>query len=160
MPAPAAPEIGQAAPDFSLRGPEGQPVTLSEYRGKKKVVLVFFPAAFSPACSFQLPDLQRRLDEFRRLDAELLGISVDSWHANAAFARQLGIEFPLLSDVHRTASAAYGVLDPERGVSIRSMFVVDRDGRVAHKEVSAAAPDDADHLPSNERALEALRRAE
>lgn len=149
-----APGIGQTAPEFRLRGPGGQFVTLSEYRGKKNVVLVFFPLAFSPACSNQLPEVQRNLSRYEALDAAVIGVSVDSHYANEAFARRLGIEFPLLSDFHRQTSREYGVLDPEKGFSRRITFVVDKQGRLVHKE---AAPDPGS-FPSNERVLEALAR--
>lgn len=149
-------ETGQQAPDFALKGPEGQTVTLSEFRGKKHVVLVFYPAAFSPVCSFQLPALEKHFDEFEQLDAVILGISVDSHHANTAFARSLGLRFALLSDFDRKVSAAYGVLDAERGTSGRAVFVIDREGRIAWRDVSVA-PGDRAQVPSAERALQALR---
>src|SRR2546425_13290829 len=103
MTATATLEVGQTAPDFRLRGPGGQWVTLSEYRGKKNVVLVFFPLAFSPVCSHQLPDVQARLAELQSLDAEVFGVSVDSHYANEAFARSLSLQFTLLSDFKRQA---------------------------------------------------------
>src|SRR5437867_3485500 len=103
-------EIGQQAPDFKLKGPGGALVSLSEQRGKKNVVLVFYPLAFSPVCSHQLPDIQKQSSKFEGLDAVLYGISVDSHFANQAFARHLGVDFPLLSDFKREISAAYGVL--------------------------------------------------
>src|SRR2546426_7875574 len=102
------PEVGQMAPELTLRGPGGQTVTLAEFRGKKNVVLVFFPLAFSPVCSHQLPDVQQRLPEFQALGAVVLGVSVDSHWANTAFAQKLGLAFPLLSDFKRVASADYG----------------------------------------------------
>jgi peroxiredoxin len=149
-------DVGQRAPDFTLKGPGGQPVTLSEYRGKKFVVLVFFPLAFSPVCSNQLPELDRQRAELEKLDAVVLGISVDSHHANTAFARQLGIDFPLLSDFQKTTSAAYGVLDVERGTSRRSIFVVDRDGIVVHKDVSPAAGE-MSPIPSASAVVDTIR---
>src|SRR6059036_1364027 len=96
-------EVGDLAPEFRLRGPGGQPVTLSEFRGQKNVVLVFFPLAFSPVCSHQLPEVQERVGEYQALDAVVFGVSVDSHYANEAFARSLRLEFPLLSDFKRQA---------------------------------------------------------
>jgi DNA polymerase III epsilon subunit-like protein/peroxiredoxin len=151
----AAPEIGQMAPDFKLKGPGGQFFTLSEHRGHKNVVLVFFPLAFSPTCSHQLPMIERQMDRFRALDAEVMGISVDNHFANDAFAKQLGLDFPLLSDFRREVSALYGVLVPESLHSGRAVFVVDRQGRVAHKEISPA-PGDVHKIPSNEKVLQVL----
>jgi len=148
-------DVGQMAPEFSLKGPGGQPVTLSEYRGKKNVILVFFPLAFSPTCAHQLPTVEQDAARFARLDAVVLGISVDSHHANAAFAHKLRLSFPLLSDFQRATSAAYGVLNTERGYSERAIFVIDRQGRVIHRDVSPA-PGDIEQMPSNAKALEAL----
>lgn len=156
MPAASTLDIGQIAPDFELKGPGGQPVSLSEYRGSKNVVLVFYPLAFSPVCTHQLPTLQSDLPEFEKRDAVVLGISVDSHYANEVFARRLGVEFPLLSDFRREASAAYGVLMGEKGFSARAVFVVDKQGRLAYKEVSRD-PGDMSQIPSNARVLDALQ---
>jgi peroxiredoxin len=154
MPMTATLEVGQAAPDFSLKGPGGQLVSLSEYRGKHHVVLVFFPLAFSPVCSHQLPTIEKEIGRIRGLGAVVLGVSVDSHYANAAFAERLRLSFPLLSDFKRRASAAYGVLLEEAGHAGRALFVVDKQGRVAYKDVSPTPAD----LPSNESLLAALER--
>ena len=154
MTATATLEVGQTAPDFRLRGPGGQFVTLSEYRGKKNVVLVFFPLAFSPVCSHQLPGIQKDLVRFEALDATVLGISVDSHWANEAFARQLGLSFPLLSDFDRSTSESYGMLIPEKHYSGRAVFVVDRQGRIAYRDVS---PNPAE-VPSVAGVMAALER--
>lgn len=148
------PDIGQTVPDFRLRGPGGQPVSLSEYRGKKNVVIVFFPLAFSPVCSHQLPDIEKEMPRFAALGAVVLGVSVDSHYANQAFARSLGISFPLLSDFDRAASQAWGVLIPEKLHSGRAVFVVDKQGRLAYRDV---APTTAE-IPSNAAVLAALER--
>jgi peroxiredoxin len=148
----APPEVGQPAPDFRLKGAGGQPFMLSEYRGNRTLLRVFFPLAFSPVCSHQLPEIQKELPRLRALDTEVLGISVDSWYANQEFARKLQLSFPLLSDFDRAVSAAYGVLIPKRGYSGRALFVVDKNGRVAWREI---APTPAE-IPSTERALAAL----
>jgi peroxiredoxin len=157
MTARIALEIGQMAPDFRLRGPGGQYVTLSEYRGRKHVVLVFFPLAFSPTCTHQLPEVQRHLARLEDLEAVVLGVSVDSHYANEAFAKRLGLSFPLLSDLRREASRAYGVLDDEKHHSGRATFVIDREGRVVHREVSPS-PGDPEAVPSNELVLQVLER--
>ena len=156
MPATAAPEVGQQAPDFKLRGPDGQPVTLSEFRGHRNVVLVFYPLAFSGICSHQLPTIEADLAKFEALNATVLGISVDSHYANREFARHLKLSFPLLSDFKREASAAYGVLMPESGYSGRAIFLIDRQGRLAYRDVSPNHGDPG-QVPSNARVLEALK---
>lgn len=147
-------EVGQVAPEFKLKGPGGQFVTLSEFRGKKNVLLVFYPLAFSPVCSHQLPMIQKDLHRFEALDAEVLGISVDSYYSNEAFALHLGLSFPLLSDFHRETSKDYGVLIADRLYSERALFVVDREGKLAHRDVSASLGE----IPSNEPVFEVLER--
>jgi len=148
--------VGQLAPEFRLKGPGGQWVSLSDYRGTQNVLLVFYPLAFSPVCAHQLPDVQKHMDDFRDLDTAVFGISVDSHYANEAFARALRVEFPLLSDFHRQAMTAYGVLQSERGYSGRAVFLIGKDGRVAFAEVSEN-PGDIAQIPSPERVLGALR---
>jgi len=150
-----APGIGQAAPDFELKGPGGQPVTLAEYRGQKHVVLVFYPAAFSGTCSHQLPEVQAAVPRIEELDAVVFGISVDNHFANTAFAKHLGLTFALLSDFRTETSRAYGVFSEKFGTSGRATFVVDKQGVVVHKDVSAA-PGDVNEIPSTGKVVEVL----
>lgn len=152
------PEVGKLAPDFRLRGPGGAYYTLSEHKGQSPVVLVFFPLAFSPVCSHQLPDLQARIPEFEQAGAVVYGISVDHHYSNRAFARALGLTFPLLSDWKREVSAAYGVLLPDASTSGRATFVVDKDGHIAHADVSEDM-DDIERVPNLDRVLAALASA-
>ena len=146
------PDVGQPAPEFRLKGPGEQPFLLSEYRGNRNLLLAFYPLAFSPVCAHQLPELQREIPRFRALDTEVLGISVDSWYSNQEFARKLGLSFPLLSDFDRQASADYGVLIPAKGYSGRALFVVDKQGRVAWREIAPTPTE----IPSTTDALAAL----
>jgi peroxiredoxin len=147
-------EVGQTAPDFRLRGPGGQFVSLSEYRGKKHVVIVFFPLAFSPTCSHQLPDIQKEMGRFEALGAVVLGVSVDSHYANEAFARSLRLSFPLLSDLDHAVSQAWGMFLPRYHYSARGIFVVDKQGRLAYRDV-APTPDE---IPANAGVIAALER--
>jgi peroxiredoxin (alkyl hydroperoxide reductase subunit C) len=156
MQATTSAEVGQSAPEFKLKGPGGQWVSLSEFRGKKNVILVFYPLAFSPVCTHQLPELEKEMPRLRALDAEVLGISVDSHYANEAYAQKLRLSFPLLGDFRREVSTAYGVLNPDTLYSNRTLFVVDKQGTIVHRQQT---PTNAD-LPDNERmiaALESLR---
>ncbi len=157
MSEPVIPDVGQVAPDFSLRGPGGAPFTLSEFRGDKNVLVVFYPLAFSRICSHQLPDLQKALPRFDALDTVLFGVSVDSHHANAAFARSLGVTFPLLSDWNRDASRAYGVLIEEAGFSNRASFLVGKDGRVLWRDVSESIGS-LEAVPSIDDAIAVLEK--
>ncbi|WP_134766384.1 peroxiredoxin [Nocardioides sp. 1609] len=122
--------LGGAAPDFTLRDQFGQDVTLSAFRGRKAVAILFYPFAFSGVCTGEMAGIRDRLDEFLTFDTEVLGISCDPVYAQRAFADQDGLNFPLLSDFwpHGEVTAAYGVLDEERGCPRRSSYVVDRDG--------------------------------
>src|SRR5258706_1526904 len=154
MPATATLEVGQIAPDFRLRGPGGQFVSLSEYRGQKHVVVAFFPLAFSPVCSHQLPDIQKQLARFEALGAVVLGVSVDSHYANEAFARSLGLTFPLLSDFDHAASQAWGMFLPQQRYSARGLFVVDKQGRLPSRDVTptpAEGPDTTGLIATLER---------
>jgi peroxiredoxin len=151
------PAVGSLAPDFRLRGPGGAFYTLSEHLGANPVVLVFYPLAFSPGCSHQLPSMQARLPQFEELGAIVYGISVDSYHSNAAFARSLKLDFPLLSDWDCQASRDYGVLLEGPDISIRAVFVIGKDGRVLFSDITDDL-DDYDHMPGPEGALAALKQ--
>jgi peroxiredoxin len=140
--------VGDEAPDFALKGPDGELVKLSDYRGKKNVVIVFFPLAFSGICTMQLTDIGSHEAQYAGSDAQVLGISVDSHHTQAAFAKSLGLRNTLLlSDFHPRGEVAqrYGVYMDELGMSMRASFVVDRNGIVRHADVRVPkeVPDEA-----------------
>ena len=144
------PAVGETAPDFRLRDQFGQDVSLSAFRGRKAVALVFYPFAFSGVCTGELSGLRDRLAGFLTFDTELLAVSCDPVYAQRAFADAEGLNFPLLSDYwpHGSVAQAYGVFDEDKGCPTRSSFVVDRDGRVAwsvHNE-AADARDLDEHL--------------
>lgn len=131
--------IGDDAPDFTLNDQTRTPVTLSDFRGKKHVLLVFYPLAFSGVCTGELCTLRDTIDSFRSDEVETLAISVDSSAATAAFAAKEGYDFPLLSDFwpHGAVAEAYGVLDADRGVARRGTFLVDKQGVIRFAEVNA-----------------------
>ena len=124
--------VGDPAPDFELRDQHGQTVRLSDLRGRKAALLVFYPWAFTGVCGGELQALQERQDEFVGDDLALFAISTDSMHALRAFADQQGFTFPLLSDFwpHGAVASAYGVLHEEIGIALRGTFLVDKDGVV------------------------------
>ena len=121
-------QVGDVAPDFELPASGNHMIKLSDFRGKKNVLLAFYPFAFSPVCSLQLPGLQQQLSQFQSLNTEVLGISVDSKHSSAAFAEHLHLDFPLLSDFNKEITRAYGVLR-EGGFAERALFVIDKTGQ-------------------------------
>jgi mycoredoxin-dependent peroxiredoxin len=124
------PALGQPAPDFELLDQHGTPVRLSSYRGKRNVLIVFFPWAFSGVCTGELCVLRDDLASFQNDDAQLLAISIDSKYAQRVFADREGFEFPLLADSwpHGEVARRYGVFDERAGAALRGTFVVDRSG--------------------------------
>lgn len=132
-------QVGQAAPDFTLFDTEKKELSLSSLRGKN-VVLVFFPLAFTGVCTAELCSLRDNIAVYGGLDAEVLGISVDSLFSLEKFKAEQGINFPMLSDFNKEASTAYGSIYETfafgmKGVSKRSAFVIDKEGIVRHTEI-------------------------
>jgi mycoredoxin-dependent peroxiredoxin len=132
-------EVGDMAPDFELKDQHGSPVKLSSLRGKKNVVLVFYPLAFSGVCSSELYEMRDSFPEANREDVELLTVSVDSMYAHRKWAESEGYEFGMLSDFwpHGAVAKSYGVFDEARGVAARGTFIIDKNGVVRWKVVSA-----------------------
>ena len=135
--------VGTLAPDFELVDQHGTPFRLSAQRGKKAVLVVFFPFAFSGVCTGELTGLRDRLGEFETDDATLVTVSCDPVFTQRAFADRDGLFFPLLSDFwpHGEVARAYGVMDESTGGPRRSSFLVDRDGSIAwetHSPVGTA----------------------
>ena len=137
--------LGGMAPDFTLRDQFGQDVTLSSYRGRKAVALIFFPYAFSGVCTGEMAGVRDRLADFMTFDTEVLALSCDPVYALRAFADADGLNFPLLSDFwpHGQVARAYGVLNEQTGAPLRSSYVVAKDGTVAWS-VHNAMPDGRD----------------
>ena len=130
-------KVGDRAPDFTLADQDGNKVTLSSFAGKKHVVLVFHPLAFTSICSIQMPGYNRELQTFEGLAAQVLGISVDSSAAHRAWAEQLGgIDYPMLADFfpHGEVAKKYGVLRPE-GYSERATMIIDMAGIVRYLDI-------------------------
>jgi peroxiredoxin len=137
--------LGQQAPNFTLRDTEKNEVSLSQFAGKK-VVLVFFPLAFTGVCTTELCSLRDSIATYNQLNAEVIGISVDSLFTLDKFKKEQSLNFTLLSDFNKEVSTAYGclyenfVLDM-KGVSKRSAFVIDAQGSVQYAEVLESAGD-------------------
>ncbi|MEM6448386.1 MAG: peroxiredoxin family protein [Cyanobacteria bacterium J06642_2] len=124
--------LGKLAPDFTLPGDRGS-ITLSAYRGKTNVLLAFYPGDFTPVCTSEMQCFAQDWKEFRGLGCEILGISADPIDKHREFARQLRLEFPLLSDRDRRVSRLYGV-DSVLGTR-RAYFAVDREGVLRYQHV-------------------------
>src|SRR5580765_8289907 len=148
---------GAPAPDFALNATPNQTLRLSELRGRP-VILVFYPADWSPVCGDQVALYNEILPEFREYGAEILGISVDGVWCHAAFARDRNLHFPLLADFEPKGAVAraYGAYRAEDGTSERALFVVDADGIIRWSYCSPIAVNPgADGILS---ALESLPR--
>lgn len=138
-------QIGQPAPDFTLRDTEKNKLTLSEQKGKN-VVLLFFPLAFTSTCTKELCMTRDNLATYNDLDALVYGISVDSLFSLGKFKSEQSLNFTLLSDFNKTASRAYDTIyehwfNDMDGVSKRSAFVIDKEGIVRYTEVLENASD-------------------
>ena len=125
--------VGQAAPDFTLKDQSQKEVKLSDFTGKKKVVLVFYPLDWSPTCTNEHACFVNDMKQFETLDAEVLGVSVDSVWSHKAYAEKMGIKYSLLADFHPRGamSEKYGVFMPDRGITGRAIFIIDKQGKVA-----------------------------
>jgi peroxiredoxin len=125
--------VGAAAPDFSLKDQSQKEIKLSDFRGKKTVVLVFYPLDWSPTCTNEHACFVNDMKRFEELDAQVLGISVDSVWSHKAYAEKMGIRYPLLADFQPrgAASEKFGVYLSDKGISGRAIAIVDRAGKVA-----------------------------
>jgi mycoredoxin-dependent peroxiredoxin len=130
--------VGQPAPDFKLKASNDTEISLADFKGKKNVVLVFYPLDFSPVCSVQLPEYSSRKTDFEKYDAEVLGINRDSVYTHKAWAKELGIDFPLLADMTNSVAKDYGVDLPERGMSKRAVLIIDKSGILRHAHIEKA----------------------
>jgi len=131
------PRAGEMAPDFTLKDQNGQDVKLSDFRGKKNVFLAFFPLAFTPVCSCQIPSYRDEIKKFEDTNTQVMAISVDSVPAHKAWTEQMGgISYPVLADFypHGDVSKKYGILR-EQGFSERALFLVDKQGKIAFSQV-------------------------
>jgi len=124
---------GQTAPDFTLPNQDKKEVKLSDFAGKKNVVLVFYPLDWSPVCTNEHVCLVNDMKSFETLDAEVLGVSVDSVWSHKAFADKMGIKYSLLADFHPKGamSEKYGVYLGDKGITGRAIVIVGKDGKVA-----------------------------
>ena len=145
-------EIGQEAPDFALKDQNGTVRRLSDLRGSKHVVVVFYPLAFSGICTAELCELRDDLPSFESDEVTTMAVSVDSPYVLRAFADRQGYQFTLLSDFwpHGDTAKAYGVFNQERGYANRGTFIVDKQGVVRYATV---------HQPAEPRDPEEYRKA-
>jgi glutaredoxin-dependent peroxiredoxin len=140
--------VGSKAPDFTLTNQDREPVTLSKLQGKP-VVLAFFPAAFSSVCAREMCTFRDSMAQLGKANAQVFGISVDTFFTLKAFHDQQHLPFPLLSDFNKQVIRDYGVFNEDmiglKGIAKRATFVIDKDGIVQHAEVLEDARNEPDY---------------
>ena len=150
-------QVGQQAPDFTMKSNKMQDVKLSDLRGSK-VLLLFVPLAFTGVCTKEFCGMRDTLKDYEGLDCKVFGISTDSPFALDAWAREQGYQFPLLSDYNKEVARAYDCLYDQlmgfKGVCKRSAYVIDREGKIRYASVS----EDGRVIPNFDEIKESLRQ--
>lgn len=152
----AAVQVGQHAPDFTLKDQFGQEVSLQELRDHKSVLVVFYPFAFSGICTGELCAINEDLSRFQNDKVQVVGISCDPMFTQRAWADEEGYTFPLLSDFwpHGKTAQDYGVFNADAGMAIRGTFLIDSDGVI--RWVLVNQPGEARDFSGYHTALESL----
>ena len=149
-------EVGDKAPDFTLKDQNNEQVSLSDFAGKRNVVLLFYPLTFTGVCQGELCAVRDDLGSFQNDKVQVLAVSVDSPYAHKVWAGDQGYDFPLLADFwpHGKVAQDYGVFNEAAGIAVRGTFIIDKSGVVRWKVVNAIpdARDQAEYL----KALAAL----
>ena len=148
--------IGSAAPDFELSDQHGEKVSLSSFKGKKNVVVLFIPFAFTGTCTGELCALRDDLAPFQNENVQLLAISCDSMFTQRIFAEQEGYKFPVLADFwpHGAVAKAYGIFNEELGCAMRGTFIIDKEGILRWQIVNGLG--DARNIADYKTAISAL----
>ncbi|XP_019153616.1 PREDICTED: 2-Cys peroxiredoxin BAS1, chloroplastic [Ipomoea nil] len=143
------PLVGNQAPDFEAEAVFDQEfinVKLSEYIGKKYVILFFYPLDFTFVCPTEITAFSDRYEEFQKLNTEVLGVSIDSVFSHLAWVQTdrksggLGdLKYPLISDVTKSISKSYNVLIPDQGIALRGLFIIDKEGVIQHSTINNLA---------------------
>ena len=149
-------DVGSIAPDFTLKNQHGEEVSLASFKGKKHVVVLFYPFAFSGVCTGELCGLRDDLGSFENDNVQLLAISTDPMWSLRAFSEKEGYKFPLLSDFypHGETAKKYGVFEETRGCAVRGTFIINKAGEIAWKIVNGLP--DARNLDEYKAALATL----
>ncbi|MEU8609267.1 peroxiredoxin [Actinoplanes sp. NPDC048791] len=132
-------EVGTQAPDFTLKDQNNQEVALADFAGRKAVLLVFYPLAFSGTCQGELAEIRDNLPQYANDYVQVLTVSVDSVYSHKIWANTEGYNFPMLSDFwpHGAVAQAYGVFNEQAGVANRGTFVIDKEGVVRYADEHA-----------------------
>jgi len=145
-------EVGAPAPDFTLKDQNNQEISLRDFRGRKAVLLIFYPFTFTGTCQGELTEVAENLDRYQNDDVQVLAISVDSPYSHKVWAADQGFDYPFLADFwpHGEVARAYGVLNEDGGFANRGTFLIDRDGKIQFAE---------EHGPGDRRDQDAWRAA-
>jgi peroxiredoxin Q/BCP len=138
-------KVGDMAPDFTLQGSDGKTYSLAEFRGKRAVVLAWFPKAFTQGCTTECKSLAANGDRIREFDVAYFMVSVDPLEENRRFAESEKADFPLLSDSDKSVAAKYGVLSG-RGMANRWTYYIDKNGRIAYIDRAVNPPTSAEDM--------------
>jgi mycoredoxin-dependent peroxiredoxin len=149
-------DVGATAPDFALKDQHGQTVTLSDFRGRKNVLLVFYPWSFTGICTSEMCEIRDALPRLDGDDSAVLAVSCDAMFTQRVFAEHEGLDYPVLSDFwpHGAVASAYGVFDDQLGAALRGTFVIDKEGVVRWRVVNAVG--EARSLDDYQKVLGAL----
>jgi mycoredoxin-dependent peroxiredoxin len=149
-------EVGDKAPEFSLKSQSGEMVSLSDFSGKKNVLVMFYPFAFSGICTGEICEINENLPKFQNDDTEMISISCDPHHALRVFAEKENIKTTLLSDFwpHGQVAKSYGVFLDDLGFANRGTFLIDKSGIVRWKTITS--PGEARVSDDYQKALAAV----
>lgn len=125
-------KAGDTAPEFALKGSDGKTHKLSDYKGKKAVVLAWYPRAFTPGCTAECKSMRANSAELKKYDAVYFAVSCDDAEQNKKFAESLDADYPILSDPTCETAKAYGILRPQGKAASRVTFYIGKDGKILH----------------------------
>lgn len=125
-------KVGDEAPNFKLPGTDGKVYQLSDFKGKKTVVLAWFPKAFTSGCTKECKSFREQGEAIRKFDVAYFTASIDTPEVNKRFAESLELDFPILSDPEKSTAAAYGVIDEKRKLPYRYTYYIGEDGKILH----------------------------
>ncbi len=134
VPKPSSPSVGDRAPQFTLKDHSGKKVALADFKGKKNVVLVFYPGDMTPGCTMQLCAIRDDWSKFKRKDTVVFGINHGDEESHKGFIKKYGFPFSLLIDSQKRVSAKYGAVKPffKTRIIKRTVAVVDKDGKIVY----------------------------
>jgi peroxiredoxin Q/BCP len=136
-------KVGDEAPDFKMPGSDGKTYSLDDFKGKKAVVIAWFPKAFTPGCTKECAAMRQDGEGLRKYEVAYFTASVDTPEQNKKFAESLSLDYPILSDPNKKVAEEYGVINPERGAAYRWTFYIGKDGKILYIDKNVNVTDHA-----------------